>query len=205
MLRRVLFLLLLPVVVAGCAAKSEWAPDEMVTRMAYREPGPATLTLVTMVNNRSGSGAHTALMINASQRVIFDPAGSFKHSRIPERNDLIYGVNPEVLNVYRQAHARETYHVMMQTVQVSPEVAERAFQLAQTAGPVPSAMCTSATSAILSKLPGFESFGGHLFPGKLSKKFAQIPGVVTDKLFENDAGDKKEAFGAAAAYVPQTF
>lgn len=177
----------------------------MVARMAYREPGPATLTLVTMLNNGTGSGAHTALMINASQRVIWDPAGSFAHPRIPERNDVIYGVNPEVYKVYRSAHARETFHVVMQTVEVSPEVAEKAFALARQMGPVGQAQCTASTSRLLQQLPGFESISGNLFPKKLMAQFAKLPGVKTEKVFENDAGDKKAAFEAAKAYVPKTF
>lgn len=204
-MRKFILCLLLPLVLMGCGVKSKWAPDEIVSQMAYREPGPATLTLVTMINNRSGSGAHTALVINASQRVIWDPAGSFEHPRIPERNDVIYGVNPEVYNVYKSAHARETYHVVMQEVVVSPEVAERAFAIAREMGPVGQAQCTASTSRLLSQLPGFENIGSHLFPKKLMAAFARIPGVKTDKVFENDAGDKATAFGAAAAYVPQTF
>lgn len=173
--------------------------------MAYRDPGPSYLMLVTMINNRSGSGAHTGLVINASQRVVWDPAGTFKHPRIPERNDVIYGMNPEAFSVYKSAHARETYHVVMQKVVVAPEVAEQAFALARKMGPVPQAACTSSTSSLLRQLPGFENIGSNLFPKKLMDDFAQIPGVVTDKLYENDSGDKTEAFGAAAAYVPKTF
>lgn len=189
----------------GCGAKSEWAPDEVVAQMAYREPGPSTLTLMTMINNRSGSGAHTALVINASQRVIWDPAGTFKHPRIPERNDLIYGVNPEAYKVYKSAHARETYHVVLQEITVSPEVAEKAFALARQMGPVAQAQCTGSTSSLLAQLPGFETIGSHMFPKKLMMSFAKLPGVKTEKVFENDAGDKATAFGAAKAYQPKTF
>ncbi|WP_085307070.1 hypothetical protein [Planktotalea arctica] len=204
-MRKLILCLLLPLVLMGCGAKSEWASDEIVTRMAYREPGPATLTLVTMINNRSGGGAHTALVINASQRVIWDPAGSFEHPRIPERNDVIYGVNPEVYNVYKSAHARETFHVVLQEVAVSPEVAEKAFALARQMGPVGQAQCSASTASLLSQLPGFETIGSHFFPKKLMDAFARYPGVTTDKLFENDAGDKATAFSNAEAYQPQTF
>ena len=204
-MRKIILLLLLPLFLMGCGAKSEWAPDERIAEVAYRHPGPATLTLVTMINNRSGSGAHTALVINASQRVIWDPAGSFAHSRIPERNDVIYGINPEAYNVYKSAHARETYHVVMQEIPVAPEVAEQAFALARQLGPVGQAQCTSSTSRLLSQLPGFENIGSHLFPRKLMDVFAKYPGVKTDKVFENDAGDKATAFGNAKAYQPKTF
>lgn len=196
-MRKFLICLLLPLALMGCSGKAVWAPDEMVTRMAYREPGPATLTLMTMISNRSGGGAHTSLMINASQRVIWDPAGSFSHSQIPERNDVIYGVNPEVYNVYKSAHARETFHVVMHEIEVAPEVAEKAFALARTLGPVGSSQCTMSTSELLSQLPGFENIGSHLFPKKLMEAFAKLPGVTEGRLFEDDAGDKETAFSAA--------
>ena len=100
---------------AGCAAESVWAPDEAVTRAAYRHDGPPRLTLFTMINNSTGGGAHTALMINGSQRVIFDPAGSFnKLGSLPERNDLLYGITPAVEDVYTRYHARETFRVRIQ-------------------------------------------------------------------------------------------
>ncbi len=204
-MRKFILCLLLPLALMGCSAKSEWASDEMVTRMAYREPGPATLTLMSMISNRSGGGAHTSLMINASQRVIWDPAGSFKHSEIPERNDVIYGVNPEVYSVFKGAHARETYHVVMQEVVVAPEVAEKAFAIARGLGPVSQTQCTTSTSKLLSQLPGFENIGSHLFPKKLMENFAKIPGVKTGRLFEDDAGDKATAFGTAQATKLTTF
>ncbi|MEZ5714341.1 MAG: hypothetical protein R3D85_03690 [Paracoccaceae bacterium] len=40
--------------------------------MQYRDGDP--VTLFTMVSNETGSGGHTSLMIDASQRVIFDPS-----------------------------------------------------------------------------------------------------------------------------------
>lgn len=204
-MRKLILCLLLPIALMGCAAKSEWASDEIVTQMAYREPGPATLTLMTMISNRSGGGAHTSLMINASQRVIWDPAGTFKHSRIPERNDVIYGVNPEVFGIYKGAHARETYHVVMQELTVSPEVAEQAFAIARGLGAQSQTQCTASTSRLLSQLPGLEGIGNHLFPKNLMDAFEKLPGVRTSRLFEDDAGDKATAFGTAQSVQPETF
>ncbi|MEY8838025.1 hypothetical protein AB9K41_03180, partial [Cribrihabitans sp. XS_ASV171] len=61
---------------AGCAGpQGPQATPEQIQAVAYRDAGPAYLTLYTMVNNRSGAGGHSSLMINGSQRVIFDPAG----------------------------------------------------------------------------------------------------------------------------------
>lgn len=178
---------------AGCANLADDKPDstlDQVSRAAYVHNGPPELTLYTMINNRSGAGAHTSLMINGSQRVIFDPAGTIRLSAVPERGDVLYGINPTVEDFYERAHARETFHVVIQTVQVSPEVAERALQLAINNGSVSPARCAASTAAILRQLPGFENVTSTWFPKRLMESFGEIPGVETRRLFENDADDK---------------
>ncbi|MBY6056210.1 hypothetical protein [Leisingera daeponensis] len=175
---------------AGCAAPQQPNADaETLARVAYRQPGPATLTLYTMINNRTGRGGHTSLMINASERVIFDPAGSFYASAVPERNDVLYGITPAVEKAYRGAHARSTYHVVVQRVEVTPEQAQKAYQLAVTNGRVPGAYCAQATIGILQQVPGFESLERTFYPEKLSAQFGQLPGVKTERYYENDSAD----------------
>lgn len=194
---------------AACSGGAgDQRPDaslETVQRAAYVHDGPPALTLYTMINNRSGAGAHTSLMINGSQRVIFDPAGTVRLSEVPERDDVLYGVNPTVADFYARAHARKTYHVVIQRIEVSPAVAEQALRLALQAGPVASAQCTLSTTGILRQLPGFESIGSTWFPKNLMEQFGQLPGVTTTRLFEDDDDDKAvaiAAYQAGAAAVP---
>jgi hypothetical protein len=92
-----------------------------------------------------------------------------------------------------------TYYVVGQRIEVSPEVAERAFQLALKAGPVAQANCTRATSRLLRQLPGFESLPQTWFPNKLSDAFGALPGVTTREYRENDADDKSVAAREIAA------
>ncbi len=176
-----------PLALLGCgAAEPVWAPDDLVSRSIYSHPGPKSITLYTMINTETGSGAHTSIMINASQRVIFDPAGSFLHPTIPERNDVIIGINPRVLAVYEDFHARESYFMVKQTVEVSPEVAELAFQLVSDYGAVPKAQCTRATTDVLSQLPGFAAIGSTWFPTSLSARFAELPGATYTEIRDDD-------------------
>ncbi len=187
-MRALLLCLISAFVLAACAATSVWAPDEAVARAAYRHDGPPRLTLFTMVNNRTGSGGHTSLMINGSQRVIFDPAGSFKHETIPERDDVIFGITPQVADVYTRYHARETWHVRIQEIDVSPQMAERVMRLAQGNGAVPNAFCAHATSAILAQaFPGQVS--RTFYPVRLADQFARVPGVREQRLHEYDSDD----------------
>ncbi|WP_235937765.1 hypothetical protein [Pseudoroseicyclus tamaricis] len=195
------FLIGLPLVAAGCGpGEPVWAPEEFVRRVAYRDPGPAQLTLFTVRASSDDSGAHTGLMINASQRVIFDPAGTFQHETIPERNDVFFGITPAIEQLYLSFHARVTYYVIRQDLVVSDAVAERALQLALAAGPVPKAACARATAGILQELPGMEFIRKTLSPERLQEQFAKVPGVVTTEYREEDDNDR---FRELEEYVPE--
>ena len=193
MLRALIVCTLLAMGLAGCAGEKVWAPQQAVDAVRYRDPGPAKLTLFTMVSNSNGSGGHSSLMINGSQRVIFDPAGSFKHPAIPERNDVVYGITPQIEDVYVRYHARQTWHVVIQEVTVPDAVAEQALREAMAYGAVPSAQCALSTSTILSHLPGFQSIGTTWSPIKLEGMFRKIPGVTESVLHEYDGDDKSVA------------
>lgn len=186
MLRAVLALLAL-LTLAACGAEPKWAPEEQVQAARYVHDGPPAITLFTVINNRSGSGAHSGLMINASERIMFDPAGTWKHPRIPERNDVHFGITPRIVNFYIDYHARETFRVVEQTVVVTPGVAELVAQRAKAYGAVPKAMCASSISAILRGVPGFESIGSTMFPNRLMDDFAKIPGVTGRTIYDEDA------------------
>ena len=184
---------------AACAAEPEWATDDMVARNTYTHDGPPRLTLYTMIGNRSGEGAHTSLMINASQRVAFDPAGSFRHEHIAVRNDVVFGMTPYMVDTYTRFHARETYHVVVQKLDVSPEVAELALQKVLAYGAVPKAHCAHSTSDILNDLPGFEHIKQVYYPKQLMNQFADM-GATYDRLYEYDEDDKSKVL---AAFVPE--
>lgn len=188
---------------AGCAQVPEipYASDARVAEAAYRAPGPNTFTIFTMVSNRSGQGAHTALMINGTERVIFDPAGSFVNVRVPEQDDVLFGVTPAVLAGYKSAHARSTFHVVSQTIEVTPEQAAIAMRLAVSNGAVARAFCTQATTGLLRQVPGFGDINQTFFPTRLMEQIATRPGVVEEKYFEDDEGTILD--GVAGIVLPE--
>jgi hypothetical protein len=193
------FLIGMPLALAACTGMSVIAPPEDIARVMYHHDGPPTLTLFTVKNVGTENGAHTGLMISASQRVIFDPAGSFGHPSIPETNDVLFGITPRVEQAYISYHSRQSFYTISQTVQVSPEVAEQALRLARGYGAVAKANCSRATVDILSRLPGFESLHFTLFPDNLERQFGQIPGVVRQEYRETDSDDNSALRGT---YVP---
>jgi hypothetical protein len=172
---------------------------EEVSRAAYTHDGPPRLTLYTMLSNDTGSGAHTSLLINGSQRVAFDPAGSFRHPQIVSRDDTVYGMTPYLVDQYTRFHARETYHVVVQELDVSPEVAEQALRLAVNHPAVQQSYCAHSTSALISQLPGFEDAPRSFFPKQLMAYF-EDRGASFSRLYEYDDDDKSKVL---REFVPE--
>ena len=182
-------LVLLSACGAGGTSSAPDAPDSAILAARYVPNGPPSVTLFTVVNNHSGSGAHSGLLISGSERVLFDPAGSFNHPRLPERGDMHHGMSDPMVAFYIDYHARETYRVIEQTVPVSPMVAELVLARAKARGAVPKAHCANSISAILRDVPGFESLNVTFFPNRLSDQFGALPGVTTRVITDDDADD----------------
>jgi hypothetical protein len=186
---RLVLAMMAVLMLAACGAEPKWASDEAVSRARYVHAAPPSVTLFTVISTQNGSGAHSGLMINGSERIMFDPAGTWYHPALPERNDVHFGITPKMLNFYIDYHARETFDVVEQTIVVSPGIAELVAQRAKAYGAVPKAMCTNSISAILRGVPGFEGLPQTYYPKKLSAAFAQLPGVTTREITDDDADD----------------
>lgn len=180
---RVVIGLVMALALSGCAAQNVWDSDEAVQAARYVAGGQPELMLITSINDRTGEGAHSAIAINASERVLFDPAGNWEGHGAPERGDVRFGFTPEREAHYLGYQSYSKFHVVVQRIPVSAEVAERALQLVKANGAVPSAFCASATSGILRQLPGFESVQSTMFPRRLMENFAELPGINTRLIY----------------------
>lgn len=174
---------------AACGSDRPVASRAMVSEARYSAPGPAELTLFTSIRTAAGTGAHSALLINGSQRVIFDPAGSFEPlpdqgNVAPQRGDVIYGVTDSVLKAYRSFQSSTGYHLVAITIPVSAGVAEEALRKAEHHGWVSQAFCADATSNLLSSLPGFGTLRPTLFPRAFMLQVEKLPGV-TIRTYDN--------------------
>lgn len=176
-------------VLAACGAEPKWAPQEQVDAARFVSEEPTSITLYTVVNKRTGSGAHSAILVNASERVIFDPAGTWYHPKLPERNDVHFGMTDKAIAFYLDYHTRVTYDTIEQKLFVSPEVAELILERVKAYGAVAKAMCTQANSSILRGVPGFESLPQTFYPKKLADAFGRMPGVTTRVITDEDADD----------------
>lgn len=180
--------LLLTFLLAGCGAEPIWAPDEAVQRARYVSGEPPSITLYTVVRKTTGSGEHAGLLIDGSQRVMFDPAGTWRHPAVPERNDVHYGITEQMRKFYIDYHARETYDVIVQKIPVSREVADMAIRRAEAYGAVNKGFCAIGVGDVLRGLPGFEDIPRTFFPNRIAKVIDGKPGV-TRRVYEDGDPD----------------
>jgi len=171
---------------SGCIRNPDFQPPEQMAALAVPNRGPTELVLYTVINRNTGAGAHTALGVNASERVLFDPAGSFKAGDVVRSGDVLYGFTPPVEEAFSSQHARTAYLVNKVTIPVSREVAQMALQKVKTNGPVGAAHCAQSTSSILTTLPGFQSIKPTYYPVDLEKQFKAVPGAQMSQIVEND-------------------
>ena len=66
----------------------------------YVHDGPPAVTLFTVIATENGQGAHSGLMINGSERLMFDPAGSWSLPRLAERNDVHFGMTDKMVGEF---------------------------------------------------------------------------------------------------------
>ena len=165
-------------ITACTTQQAVYAPDIEVQSKSYVHGGQPSVTLLTMVNNTTGSGGHTAVMINGSQRVMYDPAGRVRDPRVAERNDVLFGVTPEVLQRYNSFHSRQTHHVLIQELPVDLATANAVIQSALQQGNAADAMCANNTAHLLSRVPQFAGIKQTWFPVALANDFgARYEGV----------------------------
>ena len=179
----------------GCATKEiSWAPSDKVLLAKYKNNEPSSVTLLTMINNHTGVGGHSALLINATERLLFDPAGTFVHPQIPERHDVLFGINDAAFERYVDYHARPSIHVVIQKLEVDLKLAEDISKEVQTYGPVQNMMCSFAISEILSKHNRFKDLPKTLFPKNTMENFAKLDATETTIIYDYIEDDKSNIF-----------
>lgn len=194
---RAALLLMVAFGVAGCGggAKRALAPDTVPARMHHANTGPTEVTLMTVVNTRTGVGDHAALLISGTHRVIYDPAGSFDVASVPRRHDVIYGVSPAVEEVYLGYHVRATHHVLAQTRPLKRAEADALIAAAEAQTPATAGLCAIRAGAVLRTLPELSGVSSSPFPRRLSQSFAAKPGVTARRIDVSDIPERARTRG----------
>jgi hypothetical protein len=184
---RAFLALLAACVLAGCEIYRSAEPTE-IDAVRYVSDQPPSITLMSMVNSKSNRAAHSALLINGSEQVIYDPAGTFQHPELPRKGDVHYGVTPRFLDYYERYHARFSYYVHAQTIPVSRQTADQILANVQARGRTPKMFCAESVTGALKPVAPFQNLQITLIPETVRKDFAQIPGVQDSYVREVDVG-----------------
>ncbi|MXQ09594.1 hypothetical protein GQ651_17245 [Alphaproteobacteria bacterium GH1-50] len=195
--------LLLFLSACGGPAEPVWAPDDAVARARYVHDAPPSVTLFTVVSTRNGSGGHSGLLINGDERILFDPAGTFRLPFAPERNDVHFGMTKRAVDVYIDYHARETFDVVVQEAPVTLDQARRLTALVKDYGAVPKAQCSLSIARILQDVPGFEGVRTTYFPNSLSEQFGEATGATRRVISDDDADKNHNVLMVASQSRPQ--
>ncbi|HVH01876.1 MAG TPA: hypothetical protein VM891_02815 [Amaricoccus sp.] len=188
---RLILVLAAALALAGCETYRPASPDQ-IARARYVSDEPSSVTLISMVNNRTGRSAHAGLLVNGSQQVLYDPAGTFTHPDLPRAGDIHYGMTPRYVDYYERYHARFSHHVVVQQVPVSRAAADALIANAQAEGRVMKAHCALAVADVLRPVPPFEAVHRSYFPEYLRADFAAMPGVWTSYVHEVDVGKNRD-------------
>ena len=182
---------------AGCEIYTPATPEE-IARARYVSPDPPSITLMSMVNARSGKSAHTGLLINGSEQVLFDPAGTFTHPALPRAGDVHYGMTPRYVDYYERYHARFDYYVEAERVPVTRAEADQILANAKAHGKSMKMTCALTMADVLRPVPRFADAPSSVFPEALRAYFADLPGVEIRYVTDSDVG-KNNAWEAGEA------
>jgi hypothetical protein len=189
-MRRALLLLTAVLALTGCEFYEPATPDA-IARASYVSDESPSVTLLSMVNTRSGRSAHVGLLINGSQQVLYDPAGTFTHPALPRRSDVHYGMTPRYVDYYERYHARFDYFVEAHKVPVSRAAADQLIANAEARGKAMKTHCALATADVLRPVPPFQNVERNFYPEPLRQAFAAMPGVETSYVYESDVGQNR--------------
>ena len=182
------FLVLLAVTaLAGCEVYQPASP-EAIAASRYVSDEPPSITLMSMVNKQTGRSAHAGLLINGSQQVLYDPAGTFTHPDLPRAGDIHYGMTPRFVDYYERYHARFDYFVEAQKVPISRQTADQIIANAQARGQALKMTCALDVADVLRPVPQFQGVTKGFFPEALRKDFAAMPGVEESYVYDSDVG-----------------
>ena len=190
-MRTALLVLMTATALAGCEVYQPADPVE-IERARYESPEPPSVTLMSMVNASTGRSAHAGLLVNGSQQVLYDPAGTFTHPDLPRRGDIHYGMTPRYVDYYERYHARFDYYVEAQKLPVSRAEADRILANAKAHGQSMKMTCAIDIADVLKPVPRFQDVPVSFFPEALRENFAARPGVQTRYVTESDVGKNRE-------------
>jgi hypothetical protein len=168
---------------SGCAGLFYSSPPEIAKRERFFNAGPPEVSLLTVTHKPTGIMWHSALLITADERVLYESGGYWKDPEDRRLVDVHYNMTDARLADYVERRSNpKSWEVTLHRVAVSDEVAMMAKQRAETNQMVLGGFCAQGVAMVLKELPGFEDIGPVFLPHDLVPHFEEIPGVQRELL-----------------------
>lgn len=174
---------LVALLLGGCGGYFKTNPPEIATRASYVHDGPPEIALITTIHKPTNFMWHSALLINADERVLFESGGFWDDPEDRRLNDVHYNLTDARLVDYAK-HRGESpnWDYILHRVPVTAEVAQLAKERAITQTLVMAGFCALGVRDVLREVPGFEHMDIVVIPEDLVGYFAKMPGVTMEHI-----------------------
>jgi hypothetical protein len=177
---------------AGCGGLDPSADADLLQELRaetsyFPDNAPPSATLL-LSEHKGGSGAvHAALVITGSERVIYDPSGSFTHPDTRRLGDVVYGASDPVVEMFALHNADKDHDAMMRRIPLSAEEAEQMLARARSRGGAMPGYCAKSVADVMRAAPRFAAMRDTFWPSNVLEDFVQFGPVETRVVSDTDS------------------
>lgn len=181
--------LCLAISLSGCAGTLYSSPPDVAKRDRHSPEAAPEIALVTVMHKPTRFMWHSALLITADERILYESGGYWIDPENRRLGDVHYNMNDARLRDYVARRGNpKVWEITLHRVAVPKEVAQEAKHRAETNQLVLGGFCAVGVAELLKGLPGFDHIGPVLLPHDLVPRFAEIPGVRLEVLTRRKDG-----------------
>ena len=170
-------------ILTACGGVVHGNAPEVAARAHYVHNGPPEIALITIIHKPTDFMWHSALLINADERVLFESGGFWNDPDDHRLNDIVFNMTDERLAKYADHRGNlAVWDIVMHRVPVSAQVAMAAKQRAMGHESVVAGFCAQGVASVLQVVPGLEGLGNVILPHDLVPLMEKMPGVRIERL-----------------------
>ncbi len=176
----------------GCAGVDLTTDAEFIKELraetSYLPVNAPPSTTLVLAEHKGGSGAvHAALIVTGSERLIYDPSGSFTHPDTRRYGDVVYGASDDIVELFALHNADKNHDAVMRTIALQPEEAETMLDAARTHGGAMPGFCAKSVASVLRSVPRFASMRDTFWPSNVQQDFESIAPVAIRSVTDTDS------------------
>ncbi len=179
-------------ILAGCAGIDPTTDAEFIKELraetSYLPVNAPPSTTLVLAEHKGGSGAvHAALIVTGSERLIYDPSGSFTHPDTRRYGDVVYGASDEIVELFALHNADRNHDAVMRTIALESDEAEILLNSARTHGGAMPGFCAKSVASVLRSVPRFASMRDTFWPSNVQQDFENVSPVEIRSVSDTDS------------------